>query len=323
MRRRQFMAAAGTVALGTAATGLAAGQQEEEVSLVDWFDGVGNVDGLVDRTGESEVTITVGSQGNGGAFAFDPPAVRIDPGTTVVWEWSGNGGVHDVAAEDGSFASEMKGEDGATYERTFEETGVVRYACNPHKSMGMRAALVVGDVSVTLTAGSATGTSTGSEEQAPTGPTFDGWLEGVENYRGIVDKRGQDTVMVSVGAQGNGGPYAFDPPAIRVDPGTTVVWEWAGTEGPYSVVDDALGFASEHTTDVGNRYAMEFSGSGLSKYYCEDYKDRGMRGVVLVGDGPTEVMSKSALAAGGGLLALVSAPMLFGLREHVRDTTQE
>ncbi|WP_440990198.1 halocyanin domain-containing protein [Haloarchaeobius baliensis] len=323
MQRRQFMAAAGTVALGTAASGLAAGQQTGEVSLVDWFDGVSNADGLVDWTGESEVTITVGSEGNGGAFAFDPPAVRIDPGTTVVWEWSGNGGVHDVAAEDGSFASEMQGETGATFEQTFEESGVVRYACNPHKSMGMRAALMVGDVSVTLAENAATATSSADEEAGPTGPTFDGWLEGVENYEGVVDRRGQESVTVTVGAQGNGGPYAFDPPAIRVDPGTTVVWEWAGTEGPYSVVDDTLGFASEHTTDVGTRYAMEFSGSGLSKYYCTDYRDRGMRGVVLVGDGPQEVMSKSALAAGGGLLALVSAPMLFGLREHLRDTTQD
>jgi halocyanin-like protein len=323
MQRRQFLTAAGTVALGTAATGLAAGQQGEEVSLVDWFDGVGNVDGLVDRTGQETVTITVGSQGNGGAFAFDPPAVRIDPGTTVVWEWSGNGGVHDVAAEDGSFASEMLGETGATFERTVEEAGVVKYACTPHTSMGMRAALVVGDVSVTLTETKSTTTGGTSEEQGPTGPTFDGWLEGVGNYEGVVDKRGQDTVTVTVGADGNGGPYAFDPPAIRIDPGTTVVWEWVGTEGPYSVVDDELGFASEHTTDVGHRYAMEFGGSGLSKYYCEDYRDRGMRGVVLVGDGPQEVMSKSSLAAGGGLLALVSAPVLFGLREHVRDTTQD
>jgi len=317
------MAAAGTVALGTAASGLAAGQQADEVSLVDWFDGVSNLDGLVDRTGESEVTITVGAQGNGGAFAFEPPAVRIDPGTTVVWEWSGNGGAHDVAAEDGSFASEVESQSGATFERTVEEAGVVRYACNPHKALGMRGALVVGDVSVTLTASTGAGTSSGSEEQAPPGPTFDGWLDGVGNYEGVVDRRGQDTVTVTVGAQGNDGPYAFDPPAVRVDPGTTVVWEWAGTEGPYSVVDDGLGFASEHTTDVGHRYAMEFSGSGLSKYYCTDYRDRGMRGVVLVGDGPQEVMSKSSLAVGGGLLALVSAPMLYGLREHVRDTTQD
>ncbi|WP_257300882.1 halocyanin domain-containing protein [Haloarchaeobius sp. FL176] len=323
MQRRQFMGAAGTVALGTAATGMAAGQQGDEVSLIDWFDGVGNVDGLVDKTGESEVTITVGAQGNGGAFAFGPPAVRIDPGTTVVWEWTGNGGVHDVAAEDGSFASEMQGEAGATFEQAFEEAGVVKYACNPHKNMGMRAAVIVGDVPVTLTASESTAASPDSQEQEPTGPTFDGWLEGVENYGTVADKRGQDTVTVTVGAEGNGGQYAFDPPAIRVDPGTTVVWEWTGTEGPYSVVDDTLGFASEHTNDVGNRYAMEFSGSGLSKYHCEDYRERGMRGVVLVGEGPQEVMSKSSLAVGGGLLALVSAPILFGLREHVRDTTQE
>jgi halocyanin-like protein len=105
---------------------------------------VDNYEGTVDKTGQKRVTITVGAEGNGGSFAFSPAAVRVDPGTTVVWEWSGNGGFHNVVAEDGSFESEMTGEAGFTFERTFEDAGVVKYACAPHETMGMKGAVVVG-----------------------------------------------------------------------------------------------------------------------------------------------------------------------------------
>jgi halocyanin-like protein len=103
-----------------------------------WFDNVGNYDGVVDATGEDEVAVTVGAEGNGGTFAFDPAAFRVDSGTTVVWEWTGDGG-----AEDGSFESELQSDAGATFEHTFEESGTYEYACTPHKSMGMKGAVVV------------------------------------------------------------------------------------------------------------------------------------------------------------------------------------
>ncbi|WP_435349414.1 halocyanin domain-containing protein [Haloarchaeobius sp. HRN-SO-5] len=314
--RREFLTAAGGVALGVGAAGVASGQESDGESLVDWFGNTDGVTSVVDWTGEDRVTITVGARGNGGAFAFDPPVVRVDPGTTVVWRWSGDGGVHNVVAADGSFGSDTMGEAGTTFEHVPESTGVVRYSCTPHESLGMKGALVVGDAAVTLSRGDA-GESTG-----PTGPTFDGWLDGVENYDEVVDARGQDRVDVAVGAAGNGGAFAFDPPAVRVDPGTTVVWEWVGDQGPYSVMDDDLGFASETVDSTDHRYALRFDGSGLSKYYCESYADQGMRGVVLVGDGPKTAFTGESLAAGGGLLALVSAPMVYGLFRHVEDTTR-
>ena len=108
-----------------------------------WFDDVGNYDGVVDETGSSEVTVTVGAQGNGGGFAFSPAAVRIDAGTTVVWEWTGDGGSHNVVAEDGSFESEQTDEAGHTFEYEFGDSGTYKYACVPHKAMGMKGAVVV------------------------------------------------------------------------------------------------------------------------------------------------------------------------------------
>lgn len=108
-----------------------------------WFDGVGNFDGVVDETGSSEVTVTVGSSANGGNFGFGPAAVRVDAGTTVVWEWNGEGGSHNVAADDGAFESELVSEEGHTFSHTFEESGTAKYVCTPHESVGMKGAVVV------------------------------------------------------------------------------------------------------------------------------------------------------------------------------------
>jgi halocyanin-like protein len=109
-----------------------------------WFSDVSNFDGVVDETGQSEVAVTVGSEANDGSFGFEPPAVKVSTGTTVVWEWTGKGGGHNVVADDGSFRSgDPVGDEGTTFEYTFDETGTNKYYCAPHKSMGMKGAVVV------------------------------------------------------------------------------------------------------------------------------------------------------------------------------------
>ena len=108
-----------------------------------WFDDVSNYDGVVDETGSSEVTVDVGAKGNNGNFAFGPAAVKVDVGTTVVWEWTGKGTTHNVVAEDGSFESKMTNSEGHTFEHAFESAGTYKYACTPHKTMGMKGAVVV------------------------------------------------------------------------------------------------------------------------------------------------------------------------------------
>ncbi|WP_435349322.1 halocyanin domain-containing protein [Haloarchaeobius sp. HRN-SO-5] len=120
-----------------------AGDDESAPDFGGWFDNVGNFDGVVDHTGESEVTVEVGAQGNGGAFAFGPAAVRVDAGTTVVWEWTGDGGSHNVSASDGGFESDLVGDSGYTFEQTFDSAGTVKYVCTPHEGLGMKGAVVV------------------------------------------------------------------------------------------------------------------------------------------------------------------------------------
>ncbi|WP_418284609.1 halocyanin domain-containing protein [Halorubrum sp. DTA46] len=112
----------------------------EEPDYDGWFDDVDNYEGTVDRTGSDGVTIQVGS---GSGLSFGPAAVAVSPGTTVVWEWTGEGGDHNVAAEDGAFTSETVSEAGHTFEYTFEESGVHEYVCTPHEAVGMKGAVYV------------------------------------------------------------------------------------------------------------------------------------------------------------------------------------
>ena len=99
-----------------------------------------------DMTGKDEVTIEVGTGENG--FAFDPPGVAVSTGTTVIWEWTGEGGAHNVVSEDGSdyeFESELTDEAGYTIEQTVDEAGAVLYVCIPHRAQGMYGAIAVVD----------------------------------------------------------------------------------------------------------------------------------------------------------------------------------
>jgi halocyanin-like protein len=62
----------------------------------------------------------------------------------VVWEWTGEGGQHNVVAEDGTFDSgdPVAGSD-ATFEYTFGESGTWLYYCAPHRALAMKGAVVV------------------------------------------------------------------------------------------------------------------------------------------------------------------------------------
>jgi len=144
MKRRDFVrVAGGSAAVGAAAT--AATPAAAQASFGGWMSDVGNYSEVVDKTGQSEVAITVGAQGNGGNFAFGPAAVQVDPGTKIIWEWNGEGGQHNVVAEEGGeFESELVAEAGFTFEQTFDSEGVIKYFCQPHRALGMKGVVVVG-----------------------------------------------------------------------------------------------------------------------------------------------------------------------------------
>jgi len=141
----------------------------------------------------------------------------------------------------------------------------------------------------------------GQAPEAVTGedyPTIDEWLTETEigvatdNYDGeFADNRDQDTVTIQVGAEGNGGYFAYDPPAIVVSTGTEIRWNWTGEGNTHNVEalpDEQLGesdyeFSSgEPEGGSGVNYTRTFDGSGIALYHCEPHLSLGMKGGIAV-----------------------------------------
>jgi halocyanin-like protein len=130
-----------SVAASTGSEGTDAPPTDQGVEA--YLAGTDNFDGeIADRTGSEEVTVTLGETPDGSSFGFSPPAIRVDPGTTVVWEVEE--AVHTVTGVDGAFDSGIL-EPGDSWDHTFEEPGEYLYLCRPHAGIGMRGAVVVGD----------------------------------------------------------------------------------------------------------------------------------------------------------------------------------
>ncbi len=161
MKRRDFIRTAGGSAAATTAVAAGSGTvaaQEEQADL-PYIDGVDG--GYQDARGQEEVTVDVGAQGNGGGLAFSPAGLWIDPGTTVTWEWTGEGGEHNVVTVDGpaDLESDLTSSEGHTYEYEFTEDdeGVTDYHCAPHDSLDMKGSVAVGDDVDTVEAGGGDG----------------------------------------------------------------------------------------------------------------------------------------------------------------------
>ncbi|MDX5990327.1 MULTISPECIES: halocyanin domain-containing protein [Haloferax] len=110
-----------------------------------WLADTSNYDGSVlDRTTSSSVDVTVGARGNASDLAFDPAAIKISPGTTINWIWSGKGGMHSIRFKEEDFGTDApKSDPGKHFEHTFTETGIYRYECGPHTALGGRGAIIV------------------------------------------------------------------------------------------------------------------------------------------------------------------------------------
>lgn len=170
--RRQFVAAAGTTGLAVGLAGCSGGNGDgsgnggggydggddgsgddysaAEQRVVDYLNedpADGTFEGtFVDKTGADEVVVTVGAEGNGADYAYAPSALRISPGTTVSFEWTDGGSLHNVvSAEDSdfSFDSGETKKEGDPFVQSFDEAGVALYYCSPHQALGMKGGIVV------------------------------------------------------------------------------------------------------------------------------------------------------------------------------------
>jgi plastocyanin len=86
---------------------------------------------------------------NLGSTTFTPSSLSVPVGSTVTWQWTSTGIVHDVTFEDGQ---ESPDQSTGTYARTFTATGDYAYICTFHVGQGM-----VGTVSVTASPTGGTG----------------------------------------------------------------------------------------------------------------------------------------------------------------------
>lgn len=120
---------------------------DEDTSLYS-NDPSGNTE---DLRGEDAVRV---SNGAGSGFAFSPTVIIITPGTEVTWEWTGQGGNHNVSGREEDinttsdyeiYSGETIDEAGHEWSFTFEEIGVARYGCAPHIGAGMFGAVVVAE----------------------------------------------------------------------------------------------------------------------------------------------------------------------------------
>jgi len=100
----------------------------------------------MDYTDQDEVTVAVGAGGDG--LAFDPAAIRITPARPSSGEWTGQGGARTTwspprTPRPPSTAARVVSEEGATFEQSFDNTGIQLYYCTPHQSVGMLGAIQV------------------------------------------------------------------------------------------------------------------------------------------------------------------------------------
>lgn len=287
--RRQFLTGTGLTALAVTAGCLSSGSPSQAAgasnenatatdtetatpeataeSLDDWLADANGYDGETRRYGpESQPTVMVGEEMDDG-LAFNPPAIEVPPMTLVQWDWTGHGGQQNVVALDETFDSgRTNAQPGTGYQYFFEETGEYRYVSEPHRDDGMKGAVIVKE----------TPTSGNSE--------VDEWLAQASNFDGtITDRTDTDTATVTVGAKGNGGQFAFDPPALKVSTETTVRWDWTGDGGGHNIVSKGDGpLGSALVANEGSSYKHTFEETGTYLYSCKPHKSIGMRGAIVV-----------------------------------------
>jgi halocyanin-like protein len=278
--RREFVAAsllgtgamAGCTARGQTTDGTAEdGGGGSAGCLDDWLADANGYDGAVERYGpDAEPSVTVGDSLGAGHTddAFGPAGIRVTPGTTVTWEWSGHGDPANVVAVGGAFDSGGPvSAHGHTFSHTFEERGTYRYVSEPNRDAGMVGAVVVAD------------------PPSSDYPEVDEWLADVNIYDGtVVDWRGYASPIVTVGSAEGASDFTFSPPAARVSTGTTVRWVWTG--GPHQIAFEDADVESAVETEPGVQFEYTFEETGVYRYACAPHHALGEKGAIVVESGP-------------------------------------
>jgi halocyanin-like protein len=149
----------------------------------------------------------------------------------------------------------------------------------------------------------ATGVASAQEGEGGGGPApvdWGGYLnENAANWAGpedTVDATGQSEVTIEVGPSGVNSGNAFVPAGIVVDPGTTIVWEWAN--GGHNIVPDGSPEGAnfegvEELLGGGETHEETFETDGIYRYFCSPHKGLGMYGAVAVGEVPRRSVNQA------------------------------
>jgi len=109
------------------------------------------------------------------------------------------------------------------------------------------------------------------------------WLSDVENFDKFKDKRKSENVKIKVGVDNGGEPVGFGPPAIIIEPNTTITWEWTGRGGEHTVTEEHnRDFRSESTAEEGFTFSITYTGETNIWYYCENHREDEMKGGIIL-----------------------------------------
>lgn len=157
--RRNLLRTGAAGAAGLAVAGAASSPVSADMDAYNEWLAEADWDGTTaDATTAEEVFVQVGAGPEG--LQYNPPAILIEPGTTITFEWTGQGGNHNVVHQtdpdperdekvfdsmEDAHDGDIPASEGTIYELTLDEEGWYPYVCTPHASLEMKGVIVVGE----------------------------------------------------------------------------------------------------------------------------------------------------------------------------------
>ena len=103
-----------------------------------------------------------------------------------------------------------------------------------------------------------------------------------DNYDSIQSMGGMGSVTVDVGAEGNGGSFAYAPAAVAVETGTTVQWDWVAGNHNVKAAEGSDFDLDSGSAQMDDSYEFTFEESGVATYFCTPHQSVGMKGAIVV-----------------------------------------
>jgi plastocyanin len=200
-------------------------------------------------------------------LAFDPAVITVSTGTTLVWR-NEDAVPHTVTATEGAFDSGIF-DPGGSFAFTYNEPGAFPYVCQLHPQM-QGAVTVEGDP-----------VAAADPSAAPPPAEVDATAS---SDAPAPQARSDATISIV--------DFAFEPSALQVAAGDSVVWSNDGV-APHTVTGD---FADSGVLDPGQTFTHTFEVGGRFDYVCALHPN--MVGTVEIGTGQPAAATPATAATG-------------------------